>query len=51
MLIGGGLLGLEAGNGLRKAGLAVTVGTIFKWAAECSVDRNSKAGNREDRIS
>ena len=29
VLIGGGLLGLEAGNGLRKAGLAVTVVEIF----------------------
>ncbi len=29
VLIGGGLLGLEAGNGLRRAGLAVTVVEIF----------------------
>ena len=29
VLIGGGLLGLEAGNGLCKAGLAVTVVEIF----------------------
>jgi nitrite reductase (NADH) large subunit len=29
VLIGGGLLGLEAGNGLRKAGLAVTVVEFF----------------------
>ena len=29
VLIGGGLLGLEAGNGLRKAGLQVTVVEVF----------------------
>ena len=29
VLIGGGLLGLEAGNGLRKSGLAVTVVEFF----------------------
>jgi nitrite reductase (NADH) large subunit len=29
VLIGGGLLGLEAGNGLRKAGLAITVVEFF----------------------
>jgi nitrite reductase (NADH) large subunit len=29
VLIGGGLLGLEAGNGLRKAGLSVTVVEFF----------------------
>ena len=43
VLIGGGLLGLEAGNGLRKAGLAVTVVEFFPRLLPRQMDMHGAA--------
>ena len=38
VVIGGGLLGLEAANGLRKRGMAVTVVHVMPWLMERQLD-------------
>lgn len=42
-LIGGGLLGLEAGDGLRKLGLSVTIVEIFDWLLPRQLDPEGAA--------
>jgi nitrite reductase (NADH) large subunit len=39
VVIGGGLLGLEAANGLRQRGMAVTVVHLMPWLMERQLDR------------
>ncbi|MEP7155617.1 MAG: FAD-dependent oxidoreductase [Betaproteobacteria bacterium] len=39
VVIGGGLLGLEAANGLRARGMAVTVVHVMPWLMERQLDR------------
>jgi len=39
VVIGGGLLGLEAANGLMKRGMQVTVGHVAEWLMERQLDR------------
>ena len=41
VVIGGGLLGLEAANGLRLRGMAVTVVHISEWLLERQLDREA----------
>ena len=41
VVIGGGLLGLEAGNGLKLRGMDVTVVHIGKWLLERQLDQTS----------
>ncbi|MBN9461476.1 MAG: NAD(P)/FAD-dependent oxidoreductase [Burkholderiales bacterium] len=41
VVIGGGLLGLEAANGLRQRGMAVTVVHLNDWLMERQLDRSA----------
>src|SRR3989338_6859973 len=41
VVIGGGLLGLEAANGLRLRGMDVTVGHLMPWLMERQLDRTA----------
>jgi nitrite reductase (NADH) large subunit len=43
VVIGGGLLGLEAANGLRQRGMAVTVVHLMPWLMERQLDRTAGA--------
>ena len=41
VVIGGGLLGLEAANGLRQRGMNVTVVHLADWLLERQLDRTA----------
>ena len=41
MVIGGGLLGLEAANGLKLRGMDVTVVHLMPWLMERQLDRTA----------
>jgi nitrite reductase (NADH) large subunit len=41
VVIGGGLLGLEAANGLKQRGMAVTVVHLMPWLMERQLDRTA----------
>jgi len=43
VVIGGGLLGLEAANGLRQRGMDVTVVHLMEWLMERQLDRTAAA--------
>src|SRR5437762_133835 len=43
VVIGGGLLGLEAAEGLRRRGLDVTVVHLMPWLMERQLDRRAAA--------
>ena len=43
VVIGGGLLGLEAANGLKLRGMDVTVVHLMPWLMERQLDRDGRA--------
>jgi nitrite reductase [NAD(P)H] large subunit len=52
VVIGGGLLGLEAANGLKRRGMNVTVVHLMPWLMERQLDRTAAAllqGSLEER--